>query len=321
MPVTPGGKSAVVLAYAAAAVVTCALTPLARWLALRSGAVDIPDQRKAHERPVPTLGGIAIILGFLVAAWVGGAFLYLRPHVSGAILGGALLVATVGFIDDRKEITAKVKLGLQIVATGPLLLGGVTINFLSDPFHQTMIALPGWLAAALTVIWVVGVTNAINLIDGLDGLAAGVSAIACVALATVAITWQQPAAALLCAAVAGASAGFLPWNWHPAKVYMGDTGAYFLGYMIAATTIVGAFKVAAAISVLVPILVLAVPLLDTLLSPVRRYLRGRSAFAPDREHLHHRLVALGISEPRVVLLTYIVTGVCGAIAIWISRRG
>ena len=318
---TTGGAAPVALAYAAAAALTCALTPLARWLALRSGALDLPNERKMHQRPIPTSGGVAIIAGFVVAAAVAGRLPQTRVQALAAILTGALAVALVGFIDDRKPIRARTKLALQLLSTTPLLISGVTVSFLTDPFHHSIIALPPWLAWALTVRWVVGVTNAINLIDGLDGLACGVTAIACVALAIVATAWHQPAVALLCAALAGASAGFLPWNWHPARIYMGDTGAYFLGYMVASLTILGAFKMAAAISVLVPILVLAVPLLDTVLSPVRRYFHGRPAFAADREHLHHRLVAMGLSESRVVLLTYAVTAVCGAIAIWISRKG
>lgn len=317
---TPGSTASIALAYGSAAVLTCILTPLVRRLALRTGAVDVPDERKDHPRPVPTSGGAAIVAGFLLALAVIGRLPEMQPRALVAILAGALFIALVGLVDDRRAIPARVKLGLQVAATAPLLLGGVRVEFLTDPFHHSMVALPAWISVTVTVLWVVGVTNAINLIDGLDGLAAGVSAIACVALAIVAVGWGQPAVALLCAALAGSAAGFLPWNWHPARIYMGDTGAYFLGYVIAALTIVGAFKMAAAISVLVPMLALAVPLLDTAISPVRRFLRGRPAMAADREHLHHRLVAMGLSVPRVVLLTYGVTAVCGAIAIWMSHR-
>lgn len=318
---TPGSSATTFIAFGVAAAVTCAATPLVRWLATRSGAIDHPNERKVHARPLPTWGGLAIILGFLAAAFASGA-----PHRMGArpfaaVTAGALLVSLVGFVDDRKDLPARVKLALQVVATVPLLVGGVTISVLSNPFGHGMIALPNWLALAATVLWVVGVTNAINLIDGLDGLAAGVSAIACVTLAYIALAWGQPAVALVCAALAGAALGFLPWNWRPAGILMGDTGAYFLGYTIGAITVMGAFKIAATIAIFVPILVLAVPLLDTALSPVRRFLRGRPAFAADREHLHHRLLAMGLSESRVVLLTYIVTAVCGAIALWISRKG
>jgi UDP-GlcNAc:undecaprenyl-phosphate GlcNAc-1-phosphate transferase len=273
---------------------------------------------------------VAIIAGFaaaVVAAALAGAAADMehRLHELIAIFGGALLVSVVGLVDDRIDIPAKVKLALQVAAVAPLLYSGVTISFVSNPFHggaqSGLVPLSKYLAWAVTVLWVVGVTNAINLIDGLDGLAAGVATIACLALAVVALNWGQPVVALLCAALAGGALGYLPWNWHPASILMGDTGAYFLGYIIAAITIIGAFKMAAAIAIFVPILVLAVPLFDTVLSPVRRYLRGQPAFQADRDHLHHRLLAMGLSEPRVVLLTYAVTAVCGAIAIMISRKG
>jgi len=317
-----GGNEPVLIAYAAGALVTCACTPLVRALALRSGALDRPNFRKLHEHPLPTGGGIAIMVGFLAAAWVGGAMRQMPVRALASMLAGALMVGLVGVVDDRRELPAKVKLVLQVVAVIPLLVAGVTISTLSHPFaRREVILLPAWLSAVVTIIWVVAVTNAINLIDGLDGLAAGVAAISCVALAFIGLVWGQFGVALLCAALAGAAVGFLPWNWHPASILMGDTGAYFLGYLIAAVTIQGAFKMAAAIAIFVPLLVLAVPLLDTAVSPLRRFLTGRPAFAADREHLHHRLVALGLSEPRVVILTYAITAVCGGIAIWISRAG
>ena len=317
---TLSSRGATLAAYAIAAIVTCALTPLARRFAMRSGAIDQPNERKMHDKPLPTSGGAAILVGFLVAALLVGAARELRTEAFIAIISGSVVVALVGFVDDRFDLPAKLKLVLQIAATVPLLVAGVTISNISNPFHHGMLFLPSWLAALVTILWVVGVTNAINLIDGLDGLAAGVSAISCVALAFIALNWHQPAVALLCAAIAGSAVGFLPWNWHPAGILMGDTGAYFLGYMIAAVTVIGAFKMAAAIAIFVPILILAVPLLDTVLSPVRRFLSGRPAFAADRDHLHHRLIALGLAETRVVALTYAVTAVCGAIAIWISRH-
>jgi UDP-GlcNAc:undecaprenyl-phosphate GlcNAc-1-phosphate transferase len=314
------GNGAILVAYIVGAAVTCAATPLARRLAVRGGAIDLPDERKLHDRPLPTWGGIAIIAGFVLAAWAGGAPHQMPAPEFAGIMAGAALVAVVGLVDDRMNLSANVKLGLQVLSVVPLLLVGVTISALSHPIlrHEQLI-LPGWLAVFVTTLWVVAVTNAVNLIDGLDGLAAGVAAISCVALAFIALVWGQLAVAILCAALAGAAVGFLPWNWHPANILMGDTGAYFLGYMIAAVTIQGAFKMAAAIAIFVPLLVLAIPLLDTVLSPVRRFLSGRPPFAADRKHLHHRLIALGISEPRVVLLTYAATAICGAIAIWISR--
>ncbi|UCC67684.1 MAG: undecaprenyl/decaprenyl-phosphate alpha-N-acetylglucosaminyl 1-phosphate transferase [Armatimonadota bacterium] len=315
-----GGSGAILVAYLVGAGSTCAATPLARALAVRIGALDRPNDRKIHERPLPTWGGVAIIVGFLIAALAAGAVHQMPLRSLAGIVIGALLVALIGFVDDRLDLSAKLKLVLQTASVIPLLLAGLTIEMISHPFlREQMIILPPWASIVVTIVWVVGVTNAINLIDGLDGLAAGVAAISCVALASIALGWGQLAVALLCAALAGAAIGFLPWNWHPASILMGDTGAYFLGYVIAAVTIQGAFKMAAAIAIFVPLLVLAVPLLDTALSPLRRILSGRPAFSADRDHLHHRLVGLGLSESRVVLLTYLVTAVCSGIAVWISR--
>ena len=316
------GNEAILIAYLAAGAVTCAATPIARRLALKTGALDQPNERKVHTVAIPTSGGIAIIAGFLLGALLAGGHHQVAPRALIAIPLGALMVALVGFVDDRIDIPAKTKLALQIPCVLPLLFSGVTISMLSHPLlRQQQIILPIWLSWIITTLWVVGVTNAINLIDGLDGLASGVAAIACVSLAFIALMWGQFPVALLCAALAGSAVGFLPWNWHPARIIMGDTGAYFLGYAIAAVTILGAFKMAAAIAIFIPLLVLAVPLFDTVVSPLRRFLNGRPAFTADREHLHHRLVALGLSEPRVVLLTYAITALCGAIAIWISRAG
>ena len=310
------------IAFGTAAAVSCALTPVARRLAFRQGTLALPNARTKHTTPLPTSGGVAIIGGFLAAIILAGAFQHMRPAALAAIIGGALIIALVGFIDDRIDIPAKLKLLLQFASLIPLLAAGITIDFITNPFQSGgMIALPPAVAWGVTALWVVGVTNAINLIDGLDGLAAGVSAIACLALAVIALIWGQPAVALLCAALAGSALGYLPWNWYPASVLMGDTGAYFLGYCIAAITILGAFKIAAAMAIFVPILVLVVPLFDTVFAPMRRYLHRQPAFKADREHLHHRLLAMGLSEPRVVLFIYTVSAIFGVMAIFMSRRG
>ncbi len=310
----------VLLAYPVALIVSCLATPVARRLAFRTGAIDHPNERKVHKSPIPTSGGIAIIAGFYAAIIISGAVHQVPTRALVGISVGAIFIAAVGFIDDRIDIPARIKLVLQIVSAAPLLAAGVTISMVSHPLaRQAELALPLWLAWVVTIGWVVAATNAINLIDGVDGLASGVVAISSVALAFIALQWGQLGVALLCGALAGAAVGFLVWNWHPASILMGDTGAYFMGYLIAGVTIQGAFKMAAAIAIFVPLLILAVPLLDTFLSPVRRILRGQHPFKADRDHLHHRLIALGLSETRVVLLTYIITAVCGAVAVWMSR--
>ena len=314
-----------ILALTSATAVSLVATPVWRWAAGRFGSLDHPNERKLHEHPKPTSGGVAIIIGFLVAALLTGAFSQLghQPkyhYAPYAILLGGLLMALMGLLDDRREIPAKVKLGLQVVATLPLLFCGVTIGWASNPLHGGGFLIPQWVGWPLTVFWVIAVTNAINLIDGLDGLAAGVATIACLALGVVAMK-HYPLVAVFYLALAGGALGYLPYNWHPSTILMGDTGAYFIGYTIAVMTILGATKVPAALALFVPVLVLAVPLFDTLLSPVRRILNGQPAFKPDRDHLHHRLLEWGLSVPRVVGLIYAVTLVCSGIAIWISRKG
>jgi UDP-GlcNAc:undecaprenyl-phosphate GlcNAc-1-phosphate transferase len=316
------GNACVLLAYPIALAVSCAATPLARRLALRTGAIDHPNERKVHKAPIASSGGVAIIAGFYAAAIFSGAIHQAPLRAFLGLSAGAVFIAAVGFVDDRIDIPARIKLVLQVLGVAPLLASGVTISMLSHPLaRQSQLALPLWISWIITIIWVVAVTNAINFIDGIDGLASGVVAISSVALAFIALQWGQLGVALLCASLAGAAMGFLVWNWHPASILMGDTGAYFLGYVIAGVTIQGAFKMAAAIAIFVPLLILAVPLLDTVLSPVRRLLRGQHPFTADRDHLHHRLIAMGLSETRVVLLTYVVTAVCGAAAVWMSRAG
>jgi UDP-GlcNAc:undecaprenyl-phosphate/decaprenyl-phosphate GlcNAc-1-phosphate transferase len=312
-------STAVPLTYLTALAVTLAVTPLARRLAVRAGAVAHPNERTVHKTPIASAGGTAIIIGFYAALFLTGAYHQLSLRALIGLSAGALFIAAVGFVDDCLDVPAKIKLALQFLSAVPLLVCGLTIGMLSHPLARGgQLLLPIWISWFITVIWVVATTNAVNLIDGLDGLASGVTAIACTALAFIALQWGQPGVALLCASLAGAAIGFLVWNWHPASILMGDTGAYFLGFVIAAATVQGAFKMAAAIAIFVPLLVLAVPLLDTTLSPVRRILRGRHPFKADRDHLHHRLLAMGLSQTRVVLLTYIVTAVCCALAIWMS---
>ena len=310
------------MAFLLAAGMSLLATPAWRWVASRFGSVDVPNERKIHDRPMPTSGGIAIIIGFLAGTVLTGVWsgLHARaPYAPLALLIGGGIIVIMGLLDDRYGIPAKIKLLLQLLATLPLLFGGITIGLVSNPIAGGLVFLPPWVTWMITVIWVVAVTNAFNLIDGLDGLAAGVAAIACGALALVAFMWHQPIVALMCVALAGGTLGYLPYNWHPATILMGDTGAYFLGYMIAAITIMGAIKIPAALAIFVPLLVLAVPLFDTVLSPVRRFLNGKPAFQADRDHVHHRLLELGFSVPRVVLLIYTVTAVCSGIAIWLSR--
>jgi len=298
------------------------LTPLVKRLAIRAGALAHPGERHIHESPTPSWGGMAIVAGFIISVAV-SFLLSSAQHLpsrqfTGLILG-AVLVTAMGAVDDRFHLPARFKFAGQILAAALLPIFGAGIKVVSNPLGGGWLAPSPWLAWVLTVAWVVAVTNAINLIDGIDGLAAGVSAIACIALAAIGLLRDQAAVALLAASLAGSAAGFLGWNFNPAKIFMGDTGAYFLGFMIGGVTVLGAFKIAASISIFIPLLVLIVPLLEAGLSTLRRYLRGQPVFAPDREHIHHRLLAMGLSQRAIAILMYFVTAVCCIIAIWISR--
>jgi UDP-GlcNAc:undecaprenyl-phosphate GlcNAc-1-phosphate transferase len=265
-------------------------------------------------------GGLAMVLGFLAGAM---ALLSQRGRISagsvppvqlaGVLLGGCL-IAVLGAIDDRFEMRALPKLLGQIVCAALLLPFGVAITGLAG--HD----LPPWLGYVLTVIWVVAIVNAINFIDGLDGLAAGVVGIASVALAVIAMGRGQIAAAALSAALAGATVGFLPFNFNPARVFMGDLGSHFLGYIAAAIAILGTFKIAASLALLAPVVAFAVPILDTLWAMIRRYRNGQSIAHADADHFHHRLLARGLSQRQAVLIIYGISAICSAAAVAMSWR-
>jgi len=312
--------TALAITFLVGAITAAASSPLARLLAVKIGALAYPGDRHVHAEPTPTWGGLAILLGFLFAGPILGE-LFATPQLSPrqllGLLLGAGLVTAMGAIDDRFHIPARLKLIGQVAAAAVLPVFGIKIVVLSNPLGGNWVP-PDWLAWLLTIGWMVAVTNAINLIDGIDGLAAGVSMICCLALSVIGFMHDQPVVALLAAALAGAAGGFLPWNFNPAKMFMGDFGAYFLGFMIGGITVLGAFKMAASIAIFVPILVLAVPLLDTALSALRRSLGRQPVFAADRNHLHHRLLAMGLSQRATAILIYIVAAICCLAAIWIS---
>jgi len=297
-----------------------AVTPLVVSLAWRLGAIDYPKERGVHTEPMPRWGGLAVYAAFLVAVAVAIA---LNPGLAGprlwGIVVGATIVVAVGALDDRFGLPARAKLASQVAAAIVLIAFGVRIDFLSRPFGGGIVYLPTILKWAVTIFWVAAVTNAVNLIDGLDGLAAGVSAIAALAVCGLAIMYPQPLPAVLAAAAAGAALGFLRHNFHPAKVFMGDSGAYCLGFVIASAAIVGAFKVAASLAIFVPLLVLAFPLFETTFSIARRARNGRPIHVADRDHLYHRMLARGLSQRAVVLIIYAISaGFCG-LAFWIAE--
>ncbi|MDD2422442.1 MAG: MraY family glycosyltransferase [Heliobacteriaceae bacterium] len=303
------------LAALAAFVFVFFLTPLVRSLAFRVGAVDVPTGRKVHHEVMPRLGGLAIGAGFMLA--VAGLMFwrpdFYHPEVIGLLAGGGIIIA-LGVIDDIYDLPARVKLLGQIGAAMAVIPFGISVDFITNPLGPDTLEV-GWLSVPITVFWIIGVTNAVNLIDGLDGLAAGIAAIAATTLSVVAWTQGQMVVAYLALVLAGTAVGFLKYNFYPARIFMGDTGAMFLGFGLACLSIMGLAKVATVMSVFVPILIIGIPILDTGFAILRRYQKGQPIFQADKDHLHHRLLALGFSHPQTVLIIYGVNLALGVTAI------
>lgn len=312
----------VILALAVAFLVAFAATPMVISLAHKVNAIDVPkDKRRVHKKPTPLMGGLAIFYGFIVSVL---CFATLDRETVG-ILIGCVIIVTVGIIDDITDMKAIIKLLCQIVAAAIVVYCGVRIEHFANPFSHWFgppyIVLNFWVSVAITIFWIVGVCNAVNLIDGLDGLAVGVSTIASISMLAMTLITNNLNIAILTAAVAGAGFGFLPYNFNPAKIFMGDTGALFLGFILACISVQGFLKLSAIISFAVPILVLGLPIFDTAFAIIRRLLTGRSPMSPDRGHLHHRLLDMGFSQKQTVAILYTLTMVLCLTAVVISIRG
>lgn len=292
-------------------------TPVAIKIAPKIGAVDIPkDGRRMHTKPMPRFGGLAIFIG-TTAAFV--LFLRSEPAYLGIIIGGALIYV-LGIIDDLRGMPAKVKLVGQIVCASVAYGFGVRISFITAHFAgEGHIFFGGALCYFVTVIWIVGITNTINLIDGLDGLAAGVSAIASLCIAYTAYVHGYYPATFAMLAVAGGALGFLPFNFHPAKIFMGDGGSLFLGFMLASISAAGSLKGSALIATAIPVLVLGIPIFDTAFAILRRFVNHRPIMEADKGHLHHRLIAEGLGQRRAVLMLYGISAIMGVAAVLLSR--
>lgn len=278
-------------------IIAIVLTPLVKKLAFKIGAIDQPNTRKIHAKIMPRLGGLAIFASFMFG------YLLFNPDSSyfWPILIGALLVTAIGVIDDMYQLKARYKFVVQIIAALVVVLNGVVITYVNLPFGQTIYF--GYLSIPITVLWIVGITNAINLIDGLDGLAAGVSTIALMTIAGLALFLNDSFVAFVSLLLIGSTLGFLKYNFHPAKIFMGDTGALFLGFMIGVLSVLG-FKNATLFSLIVPIAILGVPILDTFFAIVRRVVHKKPLYAPDKMHLHHCLLKLGFGHRQTVILIY-----------------
>lgn len=302
-----------IFAFIVALAVAYFITPQVKELAIKVGAMDAPDARKVHKVPIPRMGGLAIYAGFMVAVL---ASVHLNRELFGLLLGGTVILI-IGIIDDLIQLSAKVKLLGQIMAAIVLVLFDIRIEWLTNPFGDMIYV--EYLSVPLTILWVVGLTNTVNLIDGLDGLAAGVSTIASITIMMVALQQNFWIVAVLMAALAGSALGFLQHNFNPAEIFMGDTGSMFLGYMLAAVSVLGMVKSAATIALVVPIVALGLPIMDTAFAIIRRYTSGRPIFKPDKGHLHHRLLAMGLTQKQAVLLMYVISGCLGLSAIAVTE--
>jgi UDP-GlcNAc:undecaprenyl-phosphate GlcNAc-1-phosphate transferase len=297
-----------------------ALTPVVRRLAYRFGALDhARSSRKIHGHPIPRLGGIAIVIAFfapltgllLFHSDVGTFFVAERAHVIGLFVGG-ISIALLGLYDDLRGANAAKKFSVQFVVAFFMYWMGFRFDTLANPFGEPIVL--GWANLPLTMLWIVGVTNAMNLIDGLDGLAGGVALVAVVTTFLVSLQRGHPLMTLFSAALAGSIVGFLFYNFNPASIFMGDTGSMFLGFVLATTAMQTNQKSSTAVAVLIPAIALGLPIMDTLLAIGRRAFRGRPLFQPDKEHIHHKLMDLGLTHRQSVLVLYGFCILLGAIA-------
>lgn len=310
----------ILVSAVAALIMSFAATPIVKIFAQKVGAMDVPkDDRRVHDHPIPRLGGLAIFLGFLLSVVL---FADINRQIQGILLG-AVVIVIVGVIDDITPLKAWIKLIFQIVAALIAVYHGVAVEVVSNPniFSSNEYLFLNSLSVPITVLWIVAITNAVNLIDGLDGLAVGVSAISSVTMLVIAVVLGQGNIAIILAALAGACIGFMPYNLNPAKIFMGDTGALLLGYVLATLSILGLFKFYAIISFAVPFLVLALPIFDTALAFCRRISKGKSPMSADRGHFHHRLIDMGLSQKQAVAILYAISGILGLSAVIITTEG
>ena len=310
----------VLLALGLAAVVAFASTPLVKALSVKIGAVDVPkDGRRMHDHPIPRMGGLAIFFGFMAAVLL---FVPLDRPKQGMLLG-AVIIVVLGMLDDRFALPAKPKFLVQIAAALIAVMAGNRIEVLSNPniFSPNPVWVLGWLSYPVTVIWIVAITNSVNFIDGLDGLACGVSTISAATMLVIALLVSERDVAVMMAALAGACMGFLPYNFNPAKIFMGDTGATFLGFIMATMSVEGMFKQYTIISFVVPFLMLGLPIFDVCFAVVRRVSHGQSPMKPDRGHVHHRLIDMGFSQKQAVGVLYVISAILGLSAVVLTAGG
>lgn len=298
------------------------MTPPVKRFAENVGAIDVPkDERRVHNHPIPRMGGLAIFVGFVLSVLL---FVDMSMQVMGLLLG-AVIITVMGALDDILCLNPWIKLGGQFLAALVAIRCGIVFDVISNPGFlnaDTTIQL-GWLSVPFTIVWIIACTNAVNLIDGLDGLAVGISAISALSMMIVSLILPAGIAGipLLLACLAGACFGFMPYNLNPAKIFMGDVGSQFLGFVLSCVSIMGLFKFHAIITFLIPLLSLAVPLFDTIFAFFRRIIHGQSPFHADRGHIHHKLIAMGMNQKQAVAVLYAVSAVLGLIAVLIAGPG
>ena len=303
-------------AFLTALAITTVVTPAAIKIAPKIGAMDIPkDNRRMHKEPLPRFGGIAMFLGIFISYLI---YVPMDTQTMG-LLVGMILMFLLGLVDDFKNLRPKLKFAGQIVCAAVVWFYTIRINGMANffPFGPAYISFPDWLSACVTIFWIVGIVNAVNLVDGLDGLAAGITCIACLSVAYTANYTGRPETTLMMLVIAGATIGFLLYNFNPAKIIMGDAGSLLLGFLLATVPLIGVTptKSVTLFSVVVPVFILALPIFDTSYAIVRRAVNHRPIMQADKGHLHHRIMALGIGQRRTVLALYSISAIMGVAGI------
>ncbi len=302
--------------FLVALAVALIVTPLAIKLAPKIGAMDIPkDERRMHSKAMPRFGGLAIFAGMMISLLI---YNHGDKEIT-SIMVCCVMIYIVGVIDDLKTLKPGLKLLGQVVSAAVLYFQGIKIEFVTNYFGDGNMIFGDVACFLVTVLWVVAITNAMNLIDGLDGLAAGVSAISALCIGYVAYIYGQYTTTMAMMVIAGSALGFLPFNFNPAKTFMGDSGSQLLGFALSAFSIIGAVKSSTMIVVIIPALVMGLPIFDTLMAIVRRTLRRQSFATADKEHFHHRIMRAGYGQRRSVMLMYCISAIMGIVAVLYSR--
>lgn len=325
-----------ILGFSVSLLITLLLTPLIRSRALKLGLMDLPSERRIHKVPTPRLGGIGIYLGFFLTTsiliFLSKENSYYSDYPYLGIFVGGTMIFVLGLLDDIEPVQSRYKLLVQIIAASVAWFLGVRILHIVNPLYHAdfgffeisigtqIITFSYWISYLLTVLWIVGITNAINLVDGMDGLATGVSLISAIAIWAVSLGQKidQPAGALLSAALAGSLLGFLRWNFNPARIFLGDSGSYLTGFVLSALTITCVMK-SVTLAIMTPMLVLifAIPIVDMLYAIIRRLLKGKPILEPDKEHLHHQMLATGLNQKAAVYVFYLISTLLGLLATYL----